>query len=160
MPSHTTTRYSEKGVSVKAYCAEIERDVANQQIATRTALRAAAEPVVAYPESLDLLQRQGRPKEDLHKLGVLVQSIARDVDHFSAEERKLAEEFEDLKAKRPNHKGRLANHNARAVQVGMRYIDLNERILGTVNKTVEDLTEIIGGEIPANQSAPDAEAQS
>lgn len=159
--SHHTQRFQTQGVSLSTSCDDIERDVENQRNSTRTALRAAAEPVVSYPDSIALLEEQGRT-DDLPKLDILVTGIARDVDHFSEEDKRLSDEFEHLRTTRPKKKAHMARYFNQVAAVGHRYIELNERILGTVSKLTDDYTDIINPEVAqqVRELEQQAEAQS
>lgn len=145
-----------QGVSLEDNCDSVEKNVQSQFDAARMALRAAAEPILSLPEAIGILRDQDRAA-DIEKLQPLVECIARDVDTFSGQVNELDKEFTELRNNRPTKKNHLPRFFASCSDIGMRVIEINERILNTATQTAMDVTTLVGGYDTPSETPPAVE---
>lgn len=119
----------------------IRSDAKNQRAAVQTSIRAAAEPLLQLPETIELLRIQGRD-EDIKKVEVLAKTVARDVDKFSEEFKAVNDSLEELETTpvKPKH---LSRRFSEYMDHGLRFLTLNERVLCTAVKSADQISEIV-----------------
>ena len=142
MSSKRSPSYRTSNVNHKKSCDEVETSTRGLKDSVSFSLRAAAEPIVQMPQSLQTLKEEGRV-EDVPKILALGTTIAQDFDKFSAERTVLDKEFDKILAERPDRKKDLSEHHFKLTMTGLKYIDLNHRITSTLTKSAGDYDEIL-----------------
>lgn len=150
MSSKRNSSYRTSGVRSKRSVQKMEDTINEQRTAVNISLRAAYEPIVQLPASIMQLREEGRP-EDIPKISALCKTIASDIDTFTQERNEVDKTLADVTASRPTANSELAGYNAKLTSVGLDYIQLNSRMVGTVMQCKQDFEDILKGKVPNAQ---------
>lgn len=150
MSSKRNSSYRTSNVRSKRSVQKMEDTIKEQLTAVNITLRSAYEPIVQLPASMMALREEGRP-EDIPKISALCKTIASDIDVFTAERDKVTQDLEKVMANRPTSNSEMADYNAKLTGVGLDYIQLNSRMVGTVMQSKQDYEDILEGKVPNAQ---------
>lgn len=140
--SYKNVRYSSRNTDQFGNLDELEREIEANRRSIKQSLRAGAEPVLSLPDSIRVLEQDGR-QDEIDKLTSLTRSIASDVDRFTTEVESLDKRFDSLKRNRPSNPWEISKHYSKLATIGHEYLMLNSRILGTVMASIDTYAGIV-----------------
>lgn len=134
--------FQARGTSPLRNCIINERSVVLSSKQLATSILDASKILTELPNGMKELKDAGRV-DKIPDLIALNRSTARDLDGFVAEKTKLDATLESHIASRPKDQALLADHNSRTLSIGNDYVELGQKMIGTVGKSTEQIIEIL-----------------